>query len=59
MTIDQAAFFTSFLFLTGIIMMIASSFMAVRERFPKLFMQGFLLTIAGIALMVVASFLLS
>ena len=39
--------------------MIVGSFPSVRDRSPRLFMNGFLVTVVGIALMLVAAFSLT
>lgn len=49
-------FLNSLLFLGGIVLMLVGSFPSVRDRAPKLFLNGFLVTVAGIVFMLVAAF---
>ena len=57
--LEAAPFVTSLLFLVGIVVMIVGSFPGVRDRSPRLFLNGFLVTLVGIAVMLVAAFLLT
>ena len=57
--LEAAPFVTSLFFLVGIVIMIVGSFPKVRDRSPRLFLNGFLLTIVGIAMMLAAAFWLS
>ena len=59
MLLDTLTFINASLFLAGIVLMVASSFPQITERFPKLFLNGFLLTVVAIVLMVIAAFALS
>jgi len=59
MTIQSAAFVNASIFLVGIILLLLGSFPSLKERYPKLFLNGFLLTVVSLMLMVVAAFVLS
>ncbi len=52
-------FLNALLFLVGIVLMVVGSFPAVRDRAPKLFLNGFLVTLVGIVSMLVAAFVLT
>lgn len=45
----------SWLFLVGVLMVIASAVPALARRFPRLLVQGFMMTIASLALALVAA----
>ncbi|CAN5855100.1 hypothetical protein BH24DEI2_BH24DEI2_09190 [soil metagenome] len=57
--LETLTFLDAVLFLVGIVLMIAGSFPKVRERVPKLFLNGFLVTLAGLVSMLVAAFAFS
>ena len=52
-------FLNALLFLVGIVLMLLGSFPQVRDRSPRLFLNGFLVTVAGIVFMLVAAFALT
>ena len=58
MTLETATFINSLIFFVGIVLLVAGSFPQLRERWPKLFLNGFMLTLIGIGLMVVTAFIL-
>ena len=58
MTLETATFVNSIIFLFGILLLVAGSFPQIRERWPKLFLNGFMLNLLSIGLMVVTAFML-
>ena len=58
MSLDTLTFVNACFFLVGIVLMVVSSFPNLAERYPRLFLNGFLLTVVAIVLMVVAAFVL-
>lgn len=54
--LETITFLNSLLFLVGIVLMLVGSFPKIRDRFPRLFLNGFLCTVAGIVFMIAAAF---